>query len=61
LFFRYFSGYSHADAVAVARQVWDAVNHVNLHDHILPTRDGCDVILEKGPDHVVRRVRLRLP
>lgn len=60
-FFRYFSGYSQADATAFARQVWDAVNHVNLHEHILPTRDGCDVILEQGPDHAVRRVRLRLP
>jgi type I pantothenate kinase len=60
-FFRYFSGYSESDVVAFARQAWDAINHVNLHDHILPTRDGCDVILEKGPDHAVRRVRLRLP
>ena len=60
-FFRYFSGLSQPDAIAFARQVWDAINHVNLHEHILPTRDGCDVILEKGPDHAVRRVRLRLP
>jgi type I pantothenate kinase len=58
-FFRYFSGYSQSDAVAFARQVWDAVNRVNLHEHILPTRERCDVILEKGPDHAVRRVRLR--
>ena len=49
------------DAVAFARQVWDAINRVNLHEHILPARDGCDVILEKGPDHAVRRVRLRVP
>ncbi len=60
-FFRYFRGFSEPDAVAFARQVWDAINRVNLHEHILPTRDGCDVILEKGPDHAVRRVRLRVP
>lgn len=59
-FYRYFSGYSQAEAVAFARQVWTAINHVNLHEYILPTRDGCDVILEKGPDHAVRRVRLRV-
>jgi type I pantothenate kinase len=59
-FFRYFSGYSQTEASAVARQVWTAINHVNLHEYILPTRDGCDVILEKGPDHAVRRVRLRV-
>lgn len=60
-FFRSLSGYSHSEATELARQVWGAINHVNLHEHILPTRDGCDVILEKGPDHAVRRVRLRLP
>ena len=59
-FFRYFSGYSEPEAIAFARQVWEAINHVNLHEHILPIRDGCDVILEKGPDHAVRRVRLRV-
>ncbi len=60
-FFRHFRGYSESEAAAFARQVWGAINHVNLQEHILPTRDGCDVILEKGPDHAVRRVRLRLP
>ena len=60
-FFRYFSNTSESEAIAFARQVWDAINHVNLHEHILPTRDGSDVILEKGPDHAVRRVRLRVP
>ena len=59
-FFRGFRAFSRRDTVAFARQVWAAINHVNLHEHILPTRDGCDVILEKGPDHAVRRVRLRL-
>jgi hypothetical protein len=33
---------------------------VNLEEHILPTRDDSDVILEKGSDHSVRRVRLRI-
>ena len=40
--------------------MWAAINHVNLEEHILPVRDGSDVILEKGPDHAVRRVRLRI-
>jgi type I pantothenate kinase len=60
-FFRYFSSYSESEAAEFARQVWAAINHVNLHEHILPTRDGCDVILVKGSDHAVRRVRLRVP
>ena len=59
-FFGGFSGYSDEQAAAFARQVWAAINHVNLEEHILPVRDGSDVILEKGPDHAVRRVRLRV-
>jgi type I pantothenate kinase len=32
---------------------------MNLHENILPTRERAHVILEKGRDHAVRRVRLR--
>jgi hypothetical protein len=32
---------------------------VNLEEHILPARERSDVIIEKGPDHEVRRVRVR--
>jgi type I pantothenate kinase len=59
-FFRQFSGWPEARSVAFARGVWDAINAVNLHDHILPARDDSDVILEKGADHAVRQVRLRV-
>ena len=38
--------------------MWASINLVNLEEHILPTRDGSDVILVKGPDHTVERVRL---
>ncbi len=58
-FFRYFDGASPAQADAIARQVWSSINLVNLEEHILPTRDGSDVILVKGPDHTVELVRVR--
>jgi type I pantothenate kinase len=58
-FFRLFAGYTEAQSVATAQGVWEGINSVNLHEHILPARDGSDVILEKGADHAVRRVRLR--
>jgi type I pantothenate kinase len=58
-FFRLFDGYSHQQADAFARQVWSSINLVNLEEHILPTRDRSDVILVKGPDHAIRRVRFR--
>ncbi len=59
-FFRIFDAYSPAQADTFARQVWASINLVNLEEHILPTRDGSDAILVKGPDHTVERVRLRV-
>jgi type I pantothenate kinase len=60
-FFRHFAGYTEQQSSAFARDVWVAINLVNLREHILPARDGSDVIMEKGADHRVRRVRLRTP
>jgi type I pantothenate kinase len=59
-FFRLFAGYSSDEAAAYARQVWAAINLVNLEECILPVRERSDVILEKGQDHAVRRVRVRV-
>jgi type I pantothenate kinase len=59
-FFRVFDGFTRAQADAFARQVWSSINLVNLEEHILPTREASDVILVKGPDHAVRKVRVRV-
>jgi type I pantothenate kinase len=58
-FFRHFTSYTPEQAVAIARDVWTSINAVNLREHILPAREECDVILEKGADHSVQRVRVR--
>jgi type I pantothenate kinase len=58
-FFRMFAGMERQDAVAIAHEVWTHVNLVNLREHIAPARDRADVVFEKGPDHAVRRIRLR--
>ena len=58
-FFRHFAGYTEEQSTALARDVWVTINSVNLREHILPTRDQCDVILEKGHDHAVKLVRIR--
>jgi len=47
------------EAEAAARGIWARVNAVNLRENILPTRERAHLILEKGPDHGVRRARLR--
>ncbi len=58
-YFRRYSQLSHDEAVEVARKIWETINEVNLRENILPTRDRASLILEKAPDHSVRRVRLR--
>jgi type I pantothenate kinase len=44
---------------ATARRLWQEINLVNLRENVLPTRDRAHLILEKGRDHAVRKVRLR--
>ncbi len=58
-FFRHFAALQEDDAVAVARDVWRTINGRNLAEHILPTRERADLVLEKSGDHSVRAVRLR--
>ena len=58
-YFRRYADLSEAQAIEVASDIWDRINHVNLVENILPTRDRASLILEKTADHTVRRVRLR--
>ena len=47
------------EAAATARTIWRSINLANLRQNVLPTRERAHLILEKGRDHAVRRVRLR--
>ena len=47
------------DAAATGRTIWRSINLANLRQNVLPTRERAHLILEKGRDHAVRRVRLR--
>jgi starch phosphorylase len=42
-----------------AREIWKTINLVNLRENVLPTRERAHLILEKGRDHAIRRVKLR--
>ena len=58
----YFNFLTHYDEDATkdfARSVWEQVNLVNLRENIAPTRGRAHLVLEKGPEHAVQRVRLR--
>jgi type I pantothenate kinase len=58
-YFHRYADLSPAEAEETARALWQRINLVNLRENILPTRDRAHLILEKGRDHAVRRVRLR--
>jgi type I pantothenate kinase len=58
-YFHRYSGLSDAEARERASIIWREINEVNLVENILPTRERAHLILEKGHDHVVQRVKLR--
>ncbi len=58
-FFRRFAELTEEQAIARAEAVWGEINGPNLARNIAPTRTRARLILMKGPDHKVRRVRLR--
>ncbi|NVJ03896.1 type I pantothenate kinase [Myxococcus sp. AM001] len=58
-YFRRFSELNHEQAIQLAESVWGEINGPNLAQNIAPTRSRARLILLKGPDHKVKRVRLR--
>lgn len=59
-FFRHFADLSDADLEAAAHDIWGRINRPNLRENILPSRPRADLVLQKGPDHEVRQVRMRM-
>ncbi|WP_214108764.1 type I pantothenate kinase [Acrocarpospora catenulata] len=58
-YFRHLAALSEEEATEFARDIWRDINERNLVENIVPTRDRAGLILHKGPDHSVTRVRLR--
>ncbi len=58
-FFHSYARLSVEEAIAIAKEVWQGINLLNLKENIEPTRERATLILEKGPEHAVQRVRLR--
>ena len=59
-YFHRYARLSKDEAVDVARGIWREVNGVNLRENIAPTRERAHLILEKGEDHRVTGVELRM-
>ncbi|WIM68502.1 type I pantothenate kinase [Corynebacterium breve] len=58
----HFAGYADLDdalASHEAREIWQSINLPNLVENILPTKVRASLVLYKGRDHLVERVRMR--
>lgn len=58
-YFHRYADLSDDEAVDKAESIWDAINAPNLIQNILPTRSRATLVLTKGADHSIQRVRLR--
>ena len=58
-YFNRYASLSTEEAKDVAKSIWAEINGPNLAQNIKPTRERARLILEKGPDHSVRSVKLR--
>jgi type I pantothenate kinase len=57
--FKHYASLSDAAAVERAIELWTTINAVNLRENIRPTRPRADLILRKGPNHLVEKIALR--
>lgn len=58
-YFRRYGSLSTEEAIETASTIWDTINAPNLLRNIAPTRGRATLMLTKGPDHRMRRMRLR--
>jgi type I pantothenate kinase len=58
-YFHQYSELTDEQAREVAVGIWDSINEKNLIDNVLTTRGRATLVLSKGADHSVRRIRLR--
>jgi len=58
-YFHRYAGLTDEQARETALGIWDSINERNLIDNVVTTRGRANLVLSKGEDHSVRRVRLR--
>lgn len=58
-FFNRYASINESSALAIAEGLWENINLKNLRQNILPTRPRADLILRKGPNHMIYEVALR--
>jgi len=58
-YFRRYADLTDSEATERALSIWESINAPNLEHNVLPTRGRATLVLTKGSDHSVQRVRLR--
>lgn len=58
-YFHRYAALTDEQAATMAKDIWSSINEPNLVENILPTRGRATLVLTKGPDHAVTRIRLR--
>ncbi len=58
-YFRRYADLTDEQAVETANRIWSTINEPNLVQNIQPTRGRATLVMSKGPDHTVSRIRLR--
>jgi type I pantothenate kinase len=58
-YFHRYASLSDEDSIRTAEHIWTTINERNLVENILPTRPRAKLVLTKGADHDVQRIRLR--
>ncbi|MEV0847878.1 type I pantothenate kinase [Streptomyces sp. NPDC049954] len=58
-YFRKYTQVTEEAALDYARTTWRTINEPNLVENVAPTRGRASLVIRKGPDHKVQRVRLR--
>ncbi|MGH2760743.1 MAG: type I pantothenate kinase [Actinomycetota bacterium] len=56
-FYHGFSAIPDDQLTALATSTWDSINGVNLHEHILPSRERAGIIVDKTAAHAIAALR----
>ncbi|MCW9699067.1 type I pantothenate kinase [Avibacterium sp. 20-129] len=58
-YFKHYASLSEQEAIATASKIWEEINGKNLRENILPTRERANLILTKGANHAVEKIKLK--
>jgi len=58
-YFRRYADLTDDEAIQTANRIWSTINEPNLVQNIQPTRGRATLVMTKGADHSVSRIRLR--